>query len=137
IHRKGYDRTENLMFEGLSYQYCWVGTYKEYYTNGNIAVDGNHSRISSVKGDLTKINEFKDCAERHGEWKFYLENGELFSTEYWDMGKFIRQEPIQDTASIWKVGIKINGDIYSNKDAINIDDLKKMEPLIYYKNKSR
>lgn len=120
------------------------GSYKMYYPNGKIRIEGNYDfNLNSLKDSIGYIKEQsridtcfyngfdEGCIEgvtyknpRQGEWKYYYENGNIAiiaSFKYRNI--FIDNKEIKD--GLWKY-FKSNGKLYKKEIYIN-DKLIKTE----------
>lgn len=77
-------RNNKLIYEGDFYLDCGVGTYKEFYLNGNIKVIGNYRRNETQEWNRATSNEW--CAIKEGVWKYYDEKGNLTKKEEYKNG---------------------------------------------------
>jgi antitoxin component YwqK of YwqJK toxin-antitoxin module len=68
------------------YQYYLVGSYKEWYDNGNIKVEGQYNDIQKdTAQSISSINQLKE----QGLWKYYDENGKLIKAVTYKDGEII------------------------------------------------
>lgn len=82
-----YDKNDILLYEGLEYNECRVGIWKEFYPSGKIKILGHYKE--NPKTSWTNIYpEF--CGSKHGLWVYYNEKGEIIKSEKYENNKRIK-----------------------------------------------
>lgn len=87
---KNYNKENQLMFEGLKYNTCFVGAYKNYWPSGIIKTTGQYQ--SNSTGNWSNLQARGLCSVAEGVWKNFTEDGDLRSTVIYSKGKIIREE---------------------------------------------
>lgn len=80
-----YDDNDKLKYVAYQFQDCLCGSYKEFYNDGNLKVEGQFKNIVIDNWDNFKNNN--SCNIRDGIWIYYLENGVTEKTETYVDGK--------------------------------------------------
>jgi antitoxin component YwqK of YwqJK toxin-antitoxin module len=80
-----YDDKDQLKYVAYQYQDCLCGSYKEYYPEGSLKVEGQFKKIQS--DNFENLNPRNQCNVRDGIWTYYFENGVTEKTETYVDGK--------------------------------------------------
>ncbi len=129
-----YDENDLLIREAVSCTDCGVGSFKEYYPNGQVRVSGQYKE--NPTGNWDSIYYLGYCNVQVGQWHYFNEKGELLYSEFWDNGNFIKQIPEQSKTEIWKVESTLNGESVKNS-TLTSAQFKQLEITPKFKNSSR
>ncbi|MBI3233683.1 MAG: hypothetical protein HYZ42_06520 [Bacteroidetes bacterium] len=133
---EAFNEDEVLVFEMYAYLGAGVGYYKEFYANGNLKISGQYANYFDEDWHLKKGSE-KKVNLKDGKWWYFDLNGDTSYYEIWDDGKFIKQEPGQDEAEIWKLELLLNGAEIKKDKVLSNKELKQLEIKPSYKNSSK
>ena len=128
---KYYDENDILLRKAVSCTDCGVGSFKEYYSNGQVKLSGRFKE--NPTGNWDDIEELGFCSVPDGEWIYYNEHGKELYSEYWEDGYFIKQIPEQGKTEIWKVDLTLNGESIEQK-TLTPDQLKDLTITPRFKN---
>lgn len=89
---------ENGILQNVALQYtdCLVGSYKEYYPDGKLKVEGQFR--SNTSSDWSNLRMRNLCSVKEGEWKYYETSGKLVLVEFYELGKLVNQEVPKETS---------------------------------------
>lgn len=105
---KSYDENDILISEAVSCTDCYVGYFKEFYSNGQVKISGRYKENPTDNWDDIWNRGY--CSVPDGQWIYYNEKGAILYSEYWKDGEFIKQIPEQNKTEIWKVDLTLNGE---------------------------
>jgi antitoxin component YwqK of YwqJK toxin-antitoxin module len=80
-YMRTYTKEEVLLNEGDRYTDCQVGTWKEFYPDGQIKVLGQFRADSTGKWKEKKSDKW--CSIREGEWTYYNATGAIDSAVHY------------------------------------------------------
>lgn len=80
-----YDDKDQLKYEAYQYQDCLCGSYKEYYKDGTLKVEGQFKNVATDNWE--KLSSRDVCNLRNGIWIYYFDNGVTEKTETYIDGK--------------------------------------------------
>ncbi|MFI5132843.1 MAG: hypothetical protein ACHQEB_00840 [Chitinophagales bacterium] len=95
---KNYNNKNQLMFEGLRYNDCFIGIFINYWENGKVKTRGQY--LQNNTGDWTNLQNRGLCSLQVGEWKEYNETGKLINTYYYDKGELVKEPPIDTVTTV-------------------------------------
>lgn len=89
-----YNEFDQLKHIAIQYEGCLVGSFKEYYPDGKIKVEGNFRNNES--SDWSNLRLRGLCSIREGKWNYYNDAGKLTLIETYENGLMIHKEEIKD-----------------------------------------
>ena len=93
---KTLDGKNRLKHIAIQYGDCFIGPFKEYYSNGKLKVEGNFK--GALDGNYSQLRLNGLCSQREGVWKYYTPEGRLDYLETYDSsGKVISTVLAKDT----------------------------------------
>lgn len=128
-----YDEKDILLTEAVSYTDALVGSYKEFYPNGNLKIIGQFKENST--GNWENLCDRGLCNVEDGQWIYFDQNGDTLYSEYWVDGLFLYQEPEQDSTEIWKMEVLFNGMPVKNQ-SLTVDQINQITFVPKFKNSS-
>jgi hypothetical protein len=84
---KNLDRNNQLVYEGLKYNSCFIGSFIAYWSSGIVRTKGQYLQNNS--GSWSALKERGQCSVKDGVWKEYNEDGELTQTTVFKKGKIV------------------------------------------------
>ncbi|HZH68694.1 MAG TPA: hypothetical protein VFD65_05790 [Chitinophagales bacterium] len=91
-----YNENHELKHIAIQYGDCFVGPFKEFYTNGKVKVEGNFKSITN--NDWSSLRLRGLCSTREGEWKHYSPEGKLETIEQYEHGKVVHVEKVNENS---------------------------------------
>lgn len=82
-----YNDKNEMMYSAFQYKNCFCGSYKEYYAQNKLKVEGQFKQNTSGNWDNLKSRNL--CSIRDGVWTYYNEDGLQLKTEIYKNGKLI------------------------------------------------
>jgi len=131
---KYFDENEILIREVVSCTDCGVGSFKEYYPNGQVRESGQYKENPTGNWDSIFYRGY--CSVRVGQWQYFNEKGDFIYSEIWDNGNFIEQTPEQKNMEIWDVECTMNGESVKNS-TLTSAQFKQLVITPKFKNSSR
>ena len=86
---KNYDKDNNLLFEGLKYNSCFIGAFKSYWNSGILKSQGQYLKPATANWE--KLKAQGQCSVMNGTWKNYNQDGELMNTYIYLNGKIVKE----------------------------------------------
>lgn len=86
---KNYDDHNHLLFEGLKYNSCFIGSFINYWDNGKIKTTGQY--VQNKTGDWSNLKQRGYCDVKDGTWKNYNEEGVLVKTVIYKAGEIEKE----------------------------------------------
>ena len=86
---KNYDKDNQLLYEGLKYNSCFIGSYINYWPCGIVKTTGQY--VHNPTGNWTRLKERGLCSIQDGAWKDYTEDGDVKHTVIYNKGKIIKE----------------------------------------------
>jgi hypothetical protein len=80
-----YDNKEQLKYAAFQYEDCLCGSYKEYYPDGTVKVEGQFK--ANTTGLWTNMKGRNLCSVRDGIWTYFFPDGVTEKTEIYTSGK--------------------------------------------------
>ena len=86
---KNYNKDNILLFEGLKYNSCFIGSFMNYWPSGRIRTKGQYALPKT--GTVPKPSNPASCSFHEGEWITYNEDGEISHTVLYKNGKIEKE----------------------------------------------
>ena len=86
---RNYNKDNEILFEGLKYNSCFIGPYINYWLSGIVKTRGQY--LQNKTGNWPQLKERGLCSIQDGVWKDYTEDGDLKHTTTYNKGKIIKE----------------------------------------------
>jgi len=118
---KSFDEDNSLLREAVSCTYCGVGSFKEFFSNGQVKPSGRYNENPTGSWDDIWNRNYSSTPD--GQRIYYDEKGIILCSEFWKEGSFIKQIPEHTTTKNGEIDLTLNGDNVGQKMLLT-DQLK-------------